>query len=154
MVSENVIRRPLAPPEARSACRGADKVYQLAADMGGMGFIEHNKALCMLLGAYNTHMLMGAKGSQREALLLFVQRLRLQRRQQTSADVVALKEGGCVPGSAEDGYGWEKLFSERMCRHFREDFGLAPAWRGTTTVRSRGHMDGRPREGAAGCAAR
>ena len=43
---------------------------------------------------------------------------------QTSADVVALKEEDAYPAMAEDGYGWEKLFSERMCRHFSEDFGL------------------------------
>ena len=109
---------------ARVARRVAG-VYNLAADMGGMGFIENNKALCMLSVLINTHLLHGRRRARRRAVLLRLVGLRLQRRQaEATPDVVALKEEDAYPAMPEDGYGWEKLFSERMCRHFREDFGL------------------------------
>ena len=105
---------------------GAAGVYNLAADMGGMGFIETNKALCMLSVLINTHMLMAARDERGRALLLLVVGLRLRRRaRRPRPDVTALAEADAYPAMPEDGYGWEKLFSERMCRHFREDFGLA-----------------------------
>ena len=62
------------------SCDGVSDVYQLAADMGGMGFIENNKAACMLSVLINTHMLQAAKGERRPALLLLLVGLRLQRR--------------------------------------------------------------------------
>lgn len=104
---------------------GADEVYNLAADMGGMGFIEHHKARCMLSVLINTHLLLAARdqGVQRyffaSSACVYPQRL------QDRVDLPALREQDAYPADPEDGYGWEKLFSERMCRHFQEDFSIA-----------------------------
>jgi GDP-D-mannose 3', 5'-epimerase len=103
---------------------GADEVYNLAADMGGMGFIENNRALCMLSVLINTHLLMAAKDRSVERFFYASSACVYAAGKQVSTDVTALKEEDAYPAMPEDGYGWEKLFSERMCRHFREDFGL------------------------------
>jgi len=108
----------------RRVTDGATQVYQLAADMGGMGFIENNKALCMLSVLPSTHMLMAARDAGVERLFYSSSACVYAASGQTSSDVTALKESDAYPAEPEDGYGWEKLFSERMCRHFREDFGL------------------------------
>ncbi len=107
-----------------AACQGATEIYNLAADMGGMGFIENNKALCMLSVLINTHMIMAAKEAGVETFFYSSSACVYNGEKQKDANVVALKEEDAYPALAEDGYGWEKLFSERMCRHFREDFGL------------------------------
>lgn len=99
-------------------------VFQLAADMGGMGFIENNKALCMLSVLTNTHMLMAARDCGVERFFYSSSACVYNGDKQKSADVIPLKEEDAYPALPEDGYGWEKLFSERMCRHFQEDFGL------------------------------
>jgi len=106
------------------AADGIHVVFQLAADMGGMGFIENNKALCMLSVLTNTHMLMAARNSGVERFFYSSSACVYNGDKQKSADVVPLKEEDAYPALPEDGYGWEKLFSERMCRHFEEDFGL------------------------------
>jgi GDP-D-mannose 3', 5'-epimerase len=106
------------------ATDGVDAVFQLAADMGGMGFIENNRALCMLSVLVNTHMLMAAKDQGVKRFFYSSSACVYNAEKQTNPDVVALKEEDAYPAMAEDGYGWEKLFSERMCRHFEEDFGL------------------------------
>ncbi|HWD94251.1 MAG TPA: NAD-dependent epimerase/dehydratase family protein [Verrucomicrobiae bacterium] len=106
------------------ALRGASIVYNLAADMGGMGFIENNRALCMLSVLINTHLLMAAKKFGIERYFYSSSACVYRADKQTSPDVVPLKEADAYPAMPEDGYGWEKLFSERMCRHFREDFGV------------------------------
>src|SRR6266498_2044706 len=106
------------------ATRGASIIYNLAADMGGMGFIENNKALCMLSVLINTHLLMAARKFAAQRYFYASSACVYAADKQTSPDVVALKESDAYPAAPEDGYGWEKLFSERMCRHFREDFGL------------------------------
>lgn len=103
---------------------GTQLVFQLAADMGGMGFIENNKALCMLSVLTNTHMLMAARDKGVERFFFSSSACVYNADKQTKPDVVALKEEDAYPAMPEDGYGWEKLFSERMCRHFREDYGL------------------------------
>jgi nucleoside-diphosphate-sugar epimerase len=108
----------------RTAARGVKGVFQLAADMGGMGFIENNKALCMLSVLTNTHMLMAAREAGVERFFYSSSACVYNGDKQKSPDVVALKEEDAYPALPEDGYGWEKLFSERMCRHFEEDFGL------------------------------
>ena len=105
-------------------CDGATEVYNLAADMGGMGFIENNKALCMLTVLINTHMLMAAKDCDVERFFYSSSACVYNADKQKSEDVIPLKEEDAYPAMAEDGYGWEKLFSERMCRHFTEDFGM------------------------------
>jgi len=106
------------------ATEGIDSVFQLAADMGGMGFIENNKALCMLSVLTNTHMLVAARAQGVERFFYSSSACVYNGDLQTNPDVVALKEEDAYPALPEDGYGWEKLFSERMCRHFREDYGL------------------------------
>jgi GDP-D-mannose 3', 5'-epimerase len=106
------------------AASGADVVFQLAADMGGMGFIENNKALCMLSVLTNTHMLIAAKEAGVKRFFYSSSACVYNGEKQTDANVIPLKESDAYPALPEDGYGWEKLFSERMCRHFEEDFGL------------------------------
>ncbi len=107
-----------------TAAEDTELVYQLAADMGGMGFIENNKALCMLSVLTNTHMLMASQKNGVERYFYSSSACVYNAEKQTNPDVVALKESDAYPAMPEDGYGWEKLFSERMCRHFEEDFGL------------------------------
>ena len=106
------------------AVKGVDVVFNLAADMGGMGFIENNKALCMLSVLINTHLLMAAREAKISRFFFSSSACVYNGDKQTNPDVVALKEEDAYPALAEDGYGWEKLFSERMCRHFEEDYGL------------------------------
>lgn len=106
------------------ACRGANHVYNLAADMGGMGFIENNKALCMLSVLINTHMMMAAREAGVSRYFYASSACVYPDYRQETPDIEALKEADAYPAMPEDGYGWEKLFSERMCRHFREDFGI------------------------------
>jgi len=106
------------------AAQGAEVVFQLAADMGGMGFIENNKALCMLSVLTNTHMLMAAREKGVERFFYSSSACVYNGEKQKNPDVIALREEDAYPALPEDGYGWEKLFSERMCRHFEEDFGL------------------------------
>ena len=106
------------------ACKGAAEVYQLAADMGGMGFIETHKALCMLSVLTNTHMIMAARDCKVQRYFYSSSACVYNADKQRDPNVIALKEEDAYPGMPEDGYGWEKLFSERMCRHFTEDFGL------------------------------
>jgi nucleoside-diphosphate-sugar epimerase len=112
----------------RDACYqlldGADLVFNLAADMGGMGFIENNKARCMLSVLINTHLLLAAQDLGVERLFYASSACVYAADKQDRTDVDALCESDAYPAMPEDGYGWEKLFSERMCRHFSEDFGL------------------------------
>jgi nucleoside-diphosphate-sugar epimerase len=107
-----------------AATEGVEVVFQLAADMGGMGFIENNKALCMLSVLTNTHMLMAARESEVQRFFYSSSACVYNGDKQKDAHVIPLKEEDAYPALPEDGYGWEKLFSERMCRHFYEDFGL------------------------------
>jgi nucleoside-diphosphate-sugar epimerase len=110
--------------QCQRACEGATDVFQLAADMGGMGFIENHKALCMLSVLTNTHMLLAARDQGARRFFYSSSACVYNLDRQRSPEVVPPKEADAYPAMAEDGYGWEKLFSERMCRHFREDFGL------------------------------
>ncbi|MEP7309702.1 MAG: NAD-dependent epimerase/dehydratase family protein [Acidobacteriota bacterium] len=106
------------------AAAGAHEIYNLACDMGGMGFIETHKAECMLSVLINTHMLASARDQHVERFFYSSSACVYAADKQTRPDVAPLKEEDAYPAMPEDGYGWEKLFSERMCRHFREDFGL------------------------------
>jgi GDP-D-mannose 3', 5'-epimerase len=106
------------------AARGADSIYNLAANMGGMGFIENNKALCMLSVLINSHMLQAALKYKVPRFFYSSSACVYNGDKQQSFEAPSLKEEDAYPAMPEDGYGWEKLFSERMCRHFREDFGL------------------------------
>jgi len=107
----------------RSA-QGASEVYNFAANMGGMGFIENNKALCMLSVLINTHMLQAAQAAGVKRFFYSSSACVYNGDKQTDPDNPGLKEEDAYPAMAEDGYGWEKLFSERMCRHFSEDYGM------------------------------
>lgn len=109
---------------ARASVEGVDHVYNLACDMGGMGFIETHKAACMLSVLISTHVLDEARRAGVERYFYASSACVYAADKQTEADVVALAEGDAYPAMPEDGYGWEKLFSERMCRHYFEDFGL------------------------------
>jgi nucleoside-diphosphate-sugar epimerase len=110
--------------ECRRVMGDIRSVINLAADMGGMGFIEHNKALCMLSVLINTHLLQAARAEHVDRYFFASSACVYRADKQSSPDVTALAEQDAYPASPEDGYGWEKLFSERMCRHFREDFGV------------------------------
>lgn len=103
---------------------GCADVYNLACNMGGMGFIENNRSLCMLSVLINTHMLMAAKDCEVENYFYSSSACVYPDYRQTDADVVALKESDAYPAMPENGYGWEKLFSERLCKNFEEDFGF------------------------------
>ncbi len=104
--------------------KGCDVIYNLACNMGGMGFIENNKALCMLSVLINTHLLMAAKEHDIQDFFYSSSACVYKQEKQASPDVNPLIEEDVYPAMPEDGYGWEKLFSERMCRHFFEDFGI------------------------------
>jgi nucleoside-diphosphate-sugar epimerase len=114
--------------EARGCRRVTDQVawvFNLAADMGGMGFIETNKAACMLSVLINTNLLAAALDNKVQRFFYSSSACVYNASKQDRSDVTALCEEDAYPAQPEDGYGWEKLFSERMCRHFSEDFGLA-----------------------------
>jgi nucleoside-diphosphate-sugar epimerase len=108
----------------QQSASGARYVFNLAADMGGMGFIELHKAECMLTVLINTHLLMAARDAGVERFFYSSSACVYAAEKQTSAAVQPLREDDAYPAMPEDGYGWEKLFSERMCRHFTEDFGI------------------------------
>lgn len=112
---------------ARFAVSGCKYVFNLAADMGGMGFIESHKADCMLSVLINTNLLRASVEFGVEKYLFASSACAYAADKQENTDVTALKESDAYPAMPEDGYGWEKLFSERMCRHFMEDYGLAVA---------------------------
>jgi GDP-D-mannose 3',5'-epimerase len=107
-----------------TAVNGYNEVFNLAADMGGMGFIENNKAACMISVLINTHLLIAARDCGIDRFFYASSACVYNGDKQTDPNNPGLKEADAYPALAEDGYGWEKLFSERMCRHFREDFGL------------------------------
>ena len=122
--AENIVANLEEKDACFSASEGCDEVYNLACNMGGMGFIENNKALCMLSILINTHLLMAAKEFQIKKYLYSSSACVYAADKQTDTTVTALKESDAYPAMPEDGYGWEKLFSERMCKHFEEDFGM------------------------------
>ena len=122
--AENIVANLEEKEACFSTTEGCDEVYNLACNMGGMGFIENNKALCMLSILINTHLLMAAKEHKVKKYLYSSSACVYAADKQTDTDVTALKEADAYPAMPEDGYGWEKLFSERMCKHFEEDFGM------------------------------
>jgi nucleoside-diphosphate-sugar epimerase len=121
---ENLVLDLQEKENALRASQGAKVVYNLAADMGGMGFIENNKALCMLSVLINTHLLLAAREIGVDRFFFASSACVYNADKQRDPNLTALKEADAYPALPEDGYGWEKLFSERMCRHFREDYGI------------------------------
>lgn len=122
--AENLVLNLEEKDACFKAAEGCDVIYNLACNMGGMGFIENNRALCMLSVLINTHMLMAARFHDVKEYLYSSSACVYAAGKQTHTDVVALKEGDAYPAMPEDGYGWEKLFSERMSKHFEEDYGM------------------------------
>jgi len=122
--ADNLILDLNLKESCETATKGAAEVYNFAANMGGMGFIENNKALCMLSVLINTHMLQAAQKFGVEKFFYSSSACVYNGEKQTDSNNPGLKEEDAYPALAEDGYGWEKLFSERMCRHFHEDYGM------------------------------
>jgi nucleoside-diphosphate-sugar epimerase len=122
--AENLVLDLRDAQACSTACRDAAYVFNLAADMGGMGFIEAHKAECMLSVLINTHLLMAAREARVQRYFFSSSACVYAADKQVSAQVTPLREQDAYPAMPEDGYGWEKLFSERMCRHFHEDFGI------------------------------
>jgi nucleoside-diphosphate-sugar epimerase len=108
----------------RDAVRGIAHVYNLASDMGGMGFIEANRAACMISVLINTHLLIAGRDEGVLRHFYSSSACVYNTELQQVSDVTALREEDAYPALPEDGYGWEKLFSERMCGNFRDDFGI------------------------------
>lgn len=122
--AENVVDDLTGADACQRASVGVDDVYNLAADMGGMGFIENNKAACMLSVLISTHLLVAARDQDVQRFFYASSACVYNGSKQSDPDVTALRESDAYPADPEDGYGWEKLFSERMGRHFMEDYGL------------------------------
>ena len=104
--------------------KGVDYIYNMACNMGGMGFIENNKAECMLSVLINTNLLRASLVNNIEKYFFSSSACVYNATKQNETFISGLKESDAYPADPEDGYGWEKLFSERMCRHFTEDFKL------------------------------
>ena len=104
--------------------KNIDYIFNMACNMGGMGFIENNKAECMLSVLINTNLLRASVKNKVSKYLFSSSACVYNAEKQKKTFVLGLKEDDAYPAEPEDGYGWEKLFSERMCRHFTEDFGL------------------------------
>jgi GDP-D-mannose 3', 5'-epimerase len=122
---ENLVLDLRGRDSCERAVAGVGDVFNLAADMGGMGFIETHKADCMVSVLINTEMLIASRNAGVERFLFGSSACVYAADKQTDPRVTALKEEDAYPAMPEDGYGWEKLFSERMCRHFMEDYNLS-----------------------------
>lgn len=122
--AENLVSDLSVAGNCEDAVGGMGDVYNLASDMGGMGFIENNKALCMLSVLINTHLLKAAHERGCERYFFASSACIYPDYRQRETDNPGLKESDAYPAMPEDGYGWEKLFGERLCRHYLEDFGF------------------------------
>ena len=108
----------------RKITKNIDYVFNMACNMGGMGFIENNKAECMQSVLINTNLLIACKEDKVEKYFFSSSACAYNKTMQQDVFIEGLKEENAYPADPEDGYGWEKLFSERMCRHFMEDYGI------------------------------
>ena len=108
----------------RKITKNIDYVFNMACNMGGMGFIENNKAECMQSVLINTNLLIACKEDKVEKYFFSSSACAYNKSMQQDVFIEGLKEENAYPADPEDGYGWEKLFSERMCRHFMEDYGI------------------------------
>jgi nucleoside-diphosphate-sugar epimerase len=120
--AENVVADLSLREVAHAAAAGCEQVYNLACDMGGIGFLQHNRARCMLSVLINTQLLVAARDHGVERYFFASSACVYPQSRQAEPHVIGLRETDAYPADPEDGYGWEKLFSERMCRHFSEDF--------------------------------
>jgi len=103
---------------------GVDFIFNMGCNMGGMGFLTNNKADCMLSVLINTNLLRASLKNKVKKYFFSSSACAYNGAMQEKPFIEGLKEADAYPADPEDGYGWEKLFSERMCRHFKEDFGL------------------------------
>jgi nucleoside-diphosphate-sugar epimerase len=108
----------------RKVTKNVDYVFNMACNMGGMGFIENNKAECMQSVLINTNLLIASKENKIKRYFFSSSACAYNKNKQQEVFIKGLKEKDAYPADPEDGYGWEKLFSERMCRHFMEDYGI------------------------------
>ena len=108
----------------RKVTKGIDYVFNMACNMGGMGYIENNKAECMQSVLINTNLLIACKEDNVKRYFFSSSACAYNKTKQQEVFIDGLKEEDAYPAAPEDGYGWEKLFSERMCRHFMEDYGI------------------------------
>ena len=108
----------------RKVTKNVDYVFNMACNMGGMGFIENNKAECMQSVLINTNLLIASKENKIKRYFFSSSACAYNKNKQQDVFIKGLKEKDAYPADPEDGYGWEKLFSERMCRHFMEDYGI------------------------------
>ena len=104
--------------------KNIDYIFNMACNMGGMGFIENNKAECMQSVLINTNLLIASKENEVKKYFFSSSACAYNISKQQDSFIEGLKEEDAYPANPEDGYGWEKLFSERMCRHFMEDYGI------------------------------
>jgi GDP-D-mannose 3', 5'-epimerase len=147
--AENIV----ADLQDKSSCyritEGTEQVYNFAADMGGMGFIEHNKALCMLSVLTNTHLLMASRDTGVRRFFFASSACVYPDYRQQDAHVPGLKESDAYPAMPEDGYGWEKLFQrayvQALPRRFRSRDPCCALSQCLRPVRDLGR---RPRESA------
>lgn len=113
------------PEECLAATRDVQEVFALAADMGGIGYIEQNKGVIVRDNTLiDLHTLEAARRSGVERLLYSSSACVYPAEKQRATEPAPLREEDAYPAAPEDGYGWEKLYAERMCRHYTEDFGL------------------------------
>ena len=122
--AENVVADLRLREAAFAAVSGTRSIYNLACNMGGMGFIESNKAACMLNVLIDTHLLEAARDEQLDSFFYASTACVYPGYLQDDPDVTALKEADTYPADPEDGYGWQKLFGERLCRNYGEDYGI------------------------------
>lgn len=122
--AENVVADLRLRDAAFAAVAGTRSVYNLACNMGGMGFIESNKAACMLNVLIDTHLIEAARHETLDSFFYASTACVYPGYLQDDPDVTALKEADTYPADPEDGYGWQKLFGERLCKNFGEDHGI------------------------------
>ena len=125
--SENYVADMRLRDNAYNLTKGVDRIYNLACNMGGMGFIENNKALCMENVLIQTHLMMAARDNRVKEVLysstacVYPAAIQSEVKDESSQ---ALKESDVFPANPDDGYGWEKLFSELITHYFSEDFHI------------------------------
>ena len=111
--------------DAVAACAGVDEVYALAADMGGMGFISaHHAQILHNNSLINLHTLEAARQSGVRRYLYTSSACVYPEYRQSETNIAPLREEDAYPAQPQDAYGWEKLLTERLCAHYRDDYGL------------------------------
>ena len=123
--NEFVIRDLRDPAAALASARGVDHVYALAADMGGMGYISSNHARILHDNTIINFNTLDAAHASGVARYLYTSSACIYPEyKQTETSVTPLKEEDAYPAQPQDAYGWEKLITERLCAHYRDDYGI------------------------------